>query len=830
MRFNYKKISAIAISTLMTGMTLGVAAAAAYPTPFVSGGVASGTAIVYGTGQGVSALDQQYAGNIQTDLQKYLTSTGGITVIEGGDSVVFEKSSTKFQLGKYLLDVRSTSIDDTDMDTLLADGTFTDDDNDEFDYKQEIIMANLTLNMFDDDDYQQDTPTVGIRITDTSQVLNYTLDFTEEPLFLDLETATLSLMGKGYYILDVASTNDTITLLDSAEEATISEGETITVGGRQVTLEYVGTTEAKFNVDGSTTNSLEEAETQKLSDGSYLGVKDIMYSSKDTGVSKVEFSIGKGKLVIEDGEEVQLNEEDVDNLYGFVATGAAGKLGSITLNWKADDDLFVTETNSPIMPGFETLKLGFGGMTYPTEQVIVAKADGTDNFILENFPIKNTVKTLPLLYSDGTNFTYIGKDDNNRLATKKQGVNMTFTIGTDDYFVLSYKSGEDGESYIITAKGLDDSVGSYATNTVDFEYLVDGSWKSLEADVLRGETVSIGSAEFKVGTVYNESEKNITLWVTGTNYLDRIYSDEGLEVLLPWMNITNVGSVGNETNYTDDCLAAGGKGASIVLASGQLGYNYTVTYNTTTSYPTGVTTFCDSYPATYKLVFNEEDKDGMIGAQDDAGWINVTIGIDQDDEVYISAVSNGDINGYGTAISAAEVGDTDVYLDYVQSALATKIEDDKSGDHEKVTLTYHGGESYGKVFLSDISSVVSSTGGTTAGGAVLVTDAEIANVNSKNLIIVGGSCINSAAAKVLGFSGATCGAAFTASTGVGTGQFLIKSVTGAYTSGKIALVVAGYDAADTVNGVQYLINKKPDTSKSYKGTSATIAEEVITAA
>jgi hypothetical protein len=47
MRFNFRKISAIAASALMTGMTLGVAAAANYPAPFVSGGVAN-VAVVYG--------------------------------------------------------------------------------------------------------------------------------------------------------------------------------------------------------------------------------------------------------------------------------------------------------------------------------------------------------------------------------------------------------------------------------------------------------------------------------------------------------------------------------------------------------------------------------------------------------------------------------------------------------------------------------------------------------------------------------------------------------------------------------------------------------------
>ena len=48
---NFKKISAITGSALMLGMTMGVAAAANYPAPFVSGGAAN-VAIVYGTGTG----------------------------------------------------------------------------------------------------------------------------------------------------------------------------------------------------------------------------------------------------------------------------------------------------------------------------------------------------------------------------------------------------------------------------------------------------------------------------------------------------------------------------------------------------------------------------------------------------------------------------------------------------------------------------------------------------------------------------------------------------------------------------------------------------------
>lgn len=56
MRINFKKVSAIATSALMVGMTMGVAAAANYPNPFVVSGSAN-VAVVYGTSAGVSSLD-----------------------------------------------------------------------------------------------------------------------------------------------------------------------------------------------------------------------------------------------------------------------------------------------------------------------------------------------------------------------------------------------------------------------------------------------------------------------------------------------------------------------------------------------------------------------------------------------------------------------------------------------------------------------------------------------------------------------------------------------------------------------------------------------------
>ncbi|MCK9570608.1 hypothetical protein M0R72_16790, partial [Candidatus Pacearchaeota archaeon] len=103
---------------------------------------------------------------------------------------------------------------------------------------------------------------------------------------------------------------------------------------------------------------------------------------------------------------------------------------------------------------------------------------------------------------------------------------------------------------------------------------------------------------------------------------------------------------------------------------------------------------------------------------------------------------------------------------------------------------------------------------------------EVSSVSSKNLIVVGGSCINSVAANLLG---AACGADFTEKTGVGSGQFLIQSIASPYSTGKIALVVAGFEAADTVNAATYLRTQTVDTTagKKYKGSSATSAELMV---
>jgi hypothetical protein len=95
-------------------------------------------------------------------------------------------------------------------------------------------------------------------------------------------------------------------------------------------------------------------------------------------------------------------------------------------------------------------------------------------------------------------------------------------------------------------------------------------------------------------------------------------------------------------------------------------------------------------------------------------------------------------------------------------------------------------------------------------------------MQSKNLVIVGGTCINSAAQNVLGLNGPACGAAWTSATGAGQGEWIIQTFANPWSSGKIATLVAGYDQTDTVNAGNALRTQNIDISvgKKYEGSIA----------
>jgi len=854
MKINFKKISAIASSVLLTGMTMGVAAAANYPAPFVQSGTAN-VAVVYGTGAGVSSLDIIQAGNIQTSLQSSMGSaseSASTATVSGGDSVTIENGRAKINLGDtWSVFGSGVSVGSDDLKTLLADGTYIAYDNDEFDYEQSIILGTPDFEHFRDSDYEDEvglsskTPTLGFQMNSNTWILNYTMDFTSDAesdlvsdRMDDIEKSNIYLLGKKYYVSELQNgTSATklagkLSLLDSANSGIVTEGETVsmTIDGKKydVSLSSLTTTQAKFIVNGETTTSLTEGSSFKLSDGAYVGVTDIYQRDVSGVVGNVEFSLGKGKLEFPSGgAEVKLNDVAVDGLKGWVykgtASGSTEKLDKIVLEWKTDDELFLTEKAELLLPGFESVKFTMPKVVRNTEEKVTVEKD-SDTSIELTVPSEKGDISFNIMYGNASGeFDGIGKSATERLATSPNATLIYHEKfnGNDfhKYFVISYNTTTDAESYLMRAKVSYDSTD--ARGEVDFERYDGSAWQTICSEKTNATTCSsgMGSASFTLDEIKFISGQNesITLKAgTDTNFAT-VFTKGGLKILLPYdIGLpTSLGGMGTDWNAT---MTGFGHNVPGEVNLGEW-------ENATSKFSNASESTAGHSAVSYFLNMSQEDRSDNIAA---GGSFYLTLDDTSNGNLQVSQ-----LNGAGSGGSLGlEVADTSTYEAYINgSEVAPRVLHYTNPDEDYAEVYYPTGDSetYAQVFLAEAGAIASgtTTGGATQLGDVLVKDTEVASVSTKNLVIVGGSCINSAAATVLG--GAYCGAAFTDKTGVGSGQFLIQSKGDAFSTGKIALVVAGYEAADTVNAATYLRTQTVDTTagKTYKGTSSTSAALVV---
>ncbi len=749
MKINFRKISAIAASALMTGMTMGAAAAANYPAPFVSGGSAN-VAVVYGTGAGVSNLDFVQAGNIQTSLAEYVT--GGSVTVEGGESFVLEKTSNKFNFGESLTTLY-TSLDNGELKEFLADGTYKDTGIDE-DYEQTITLESKNLELFADRDYNDEEPTYGFRWSNGEKILTYEIEFDNEIAWADLEETNLPIMDKEFYV--VSADVGELVLLDSAQKTVISEGESKTMAGKTVSIEYIENNAVKFNVDGEITDTLTSTDKVfELEDGSYIVANDIMFASKESGVSKVEFSIGMGQLTVADGEEIDANDEAIDGLEVTFTDTATG-LTALAFEWYSDGDSFLTEESALTMPEpFDSIMLVFNGLNFPTEyETIALEAGETLTLSMENYD-------LPLMWWDGSD-ALLG-EENYLLKLATAGNSTTYNVTAP---LTGGIEVQEDNRFLVTSMDTDlNEIETlyYEVTTVDYD--ADDDFTVTLKDLISGDTITFQDEldSEEVGEVTVELAAVTTdyayLKFTGTNIGYRYaVSDTGMLVTLP----TDVSSVNTTTNAS--------------------------------------------------IVFEEQNKDGDVG--------------DSSEEItaYVVATDDDTLHVNGHSLTGVDVEDSeDVWIANQASDLASKVIWDTSEDDNQFEIQYYGEEVTAKVMVVGGDAAVSP--GESTLGNVLVKDSEVSSVATKNLIVVGGSCINSAAAALVG--GTKCGAAWTEATGIGTGQFLIKGYEDSTITTGLALLVAGYEAEDTVKATTYLTNKVVDTSKAYRGTTSTETAVVI---
>ena len=800
----------------MVSSTVAFAVAANYPAPFLQSGAAD-VAVVYGSKAASTDLVAvtDITAKLQAELAKQTatpSTTGGVSA-SGGDFVKIETSSEKLNIGENLTQVRTTIIGATDMPSLLKKLTYQTKTGVSSDYEQEILLApGTTFTLFGDIDYKDRTPTLGIAKSSNSPLLNYTARFVKtiesdvdsNGRLKDIENTDITLLGKNYKLLNAYNTSATALKLELMGGAvsdiiTLDESKTYTIGNTtyNIKLTFVDTTSAKFEINGETTPKMAAGATQKLKDGTQVGVREVLFQNFAGGVMKVEFSLGAEKITIENGQKLRLNDEQVNDVTTYQSVGNTGSkrtITSLTLAWVPNDKYFITESKPATFPGLKALTISMGNFTTPSKETISLVNSGDKSMVLKA-NIKSGDVTIPILYGNGTAITKIGEESSNGILRTTNDTKLIFNRTTDRQFVASWTSGTNGtgtaaESYLLRALTNRDvpSTGINSTDIIDSK-----SGSVLCDDKTPTQTCTIGNVVLTIQGVDVDVDGAVNITAGSNVVFNKLYTTSGFKISLPFPVPT-----GNIVTPVPGAI----NGSQL---------------NETNNNPL----------ATFTFVGEEENKDHNLGlGQSINATVSWTAG-----KIEVSSVANGNKYASGTSMTNLDVGGsttTSKYVNYIVSDLGTKLTYDTKPDQNNLEIEYYGGQSYGSVFLTSPSVTIGVSGGSAGGvkelGSVSVVDSEVASVAGKNLIVVGGSCVNSVAADLLG--GALCGAAFEAKTGVGAGSFLIETF--ARSGGKVATLVAGYNAADTSNAGKYITTQTIDTmvGKKYTGTSATSASLV----
>lgn len=784
MKFKFGKIGAIASSLAVVGVTAGLAAASTYPEPFVDGGVADVT-VIYG-----GSADMAHASSIASDLDDGVI-TGGSGVV--GDNVKFEDDDSLLNLGEYLSTIYS-ELDDGDLPVILNSNIeYTNDDGDTQDYDQTFTPGNeVTVDHQETDEWMDGVPFIGMFFdSDANQNIigTYTLDFDSPGAdcgtsdWSDCESTDIEMMGVDYFILNVEETSNglLIDLFNSGVKDNLDEGETKTIEDFEITLTTVTSSpdECHFAIEpGGITEVVAQGESQKIgSTDSYIAVTTAAPSE---GTSYCAFSLGTGKLTLENNQEVKMNDDELsgseyedicwqeDNCYNDYQLKAeivngTYKLEQIIINWSANDEIFLTPGSELNFPGFETMKFSADPFFVPGEEMTTVRDDGT-NRVEVVMEIEDGQEEFAILYSnetDDTVFQGIGKDEDEHLVTS-DGLNINFSIDTDKWFFVSMDDGSDDfVSYLMRMDSEDIGVSgsSDADNTTEFCSATDTD-NCVQVDI--GQTENYNGIDFYLDSAVDSESFSLTISARQageTVYFDRVYSKTGLMMQLP---------IDNSSGYNGD-------------GSVELGTTIT----------------------THTLNFTEQSINPDSVANGNSFTATIGFSGSSSNEMEVSGVSVDD--------HRVDPDSSELLEGYVTSQLATKtLFHNPSNGQGHLEIEYHGGESYANMFLSQTGE-----GGGDDDGIPYVDDS---SVPTTNLIVVGGTCVNQVARTLLDMgSSPVCRDDYLAHDNAhaeitGDGDWVIQTYMHPSDDDLVATLVYGWsdDGADTGTAADYLIDEDND--------------------
>jgi len=537
-------------------------------------------------------------------------------------------------------------------------------------------------------------------------------------------------------------------MMGGVSKNTMFEGEskTFTLDGKDYEVKVEIISDASPNtvvmsINGQSTKKLQEGQTDKVA-GLEIGIKTLM-TKQGSSRNMVEFYLGAKKLVLSDddvsvamGSKIKVGADVSDDVYsdfqgtfpGSSASSGTVKLQKIQLTWAPQDDLFLGKDESAALPGMNSFKVNFAGMTSSgSEETIKITPHGDDKIQIEA-PLTAGTTSFDILYSsDKASWTTFGKSNtagDGKLNTQAG------TITRGDYIVLS--NAANTETHIVELSSVS------SANLTKLKDLANSV--TYEATCSSTCTINVGNTAAVFSGVSNAAS---TATMTASSDVSTlVYTKEGLTIDL---------------------------NSSAVNAANQ-----------------------SALSTTQNISIREEDENGALN---NGQRFYVQAGFTSSKST-ISGVTN--VNAFVTAQGQSsnnyQFGDTGKYGYY--SGFGTKVVYDTAGTQDSVVITYPGEEAHANVFVNSLDATVVSggSGGSTydetqrinVGAAVL--DTEVSDLTAQNTIVVGGPCVNSLAAELMG-NPANCAEGFE------DGKAMVKLFE--QSNGKVALLVAGYSAMDT---------------------------------
>jgi len=805
-----KTIVALGAGAVLVGATILGAVATAdlgnYPAPFITDGAYNAKIVV---GANAAPMDVIGAIDIGASLQALAKTevsiegtasadvSGGVSLASGSDQVYLNED----------LDANRDILTKDDLPVVLADGTFVDDNNDEYDYEQIIDVGQTPSFEFSNSGSDLDDPelliNMGTSATSTTAAF-YTLkiDFDEEVDF-DSDDSTgnkITIFGTEYTV-GTSTTATDLQLLGGALDVTLAPGETktITFDGEthEITLFGVnsGGDVATIGIDGST-EEITESHTNTIG-GVDVYCDTVSAFNTEVNPGWVKIQLGAQELWLIDGEEVQVgsSKDEVDGtLVSFTGTPGAG-LSTIQIYVAADDSDYdhLSLDDEFVDPVFGTIKAIFANVVNGPEF-----DDESDERVGISMNVEDDkVLSLTLTDANGNEETipFINDDDLADEDDEPIHVVEGEAIGEDEYFILN--SGNYQHFMKMTNVDLDTDKG-----TVEFEDVFSGTPYSIEDSTSINSTGGSDTKTIK-GQTYTITRQSATsVSVTSADY--GLTTGKHI-VVFPYLELVSDKDhrIALLESVTINNLDAG---VILELPTGSLPE---LTGNSTTDSLVGTVVYditssaddADTQDITISVSSNQTGVASGSVAETSPGYMFV------EDEDNTDSDAKNAIIVYTTSASYAvtddavftggymsETWDDSDYKGYLTDFGTYVLEDGSDSDNTQLTdISYSPNQMYAEVFFapSDAMSTITTTGDTydvvnpiAFGMAVL--DSEI-SVGDDNLIVVGGPCANTVAYDLMG-NPTACGEGFN------PGKGLIKMFE---TDNKMAILVAGYEADDT---------------------------------